>query len=87
MVLRKDVGKHASDCVARLVECEGCRSSIKHTDREVSGALVCLSLVRLNCCCRCTKLSALPEALPASSAPPNSPARISHLTMLPAPTM
>ncbi|KAF7968683.1 hypothetical protein HWV62_29684 [Athelia sp. TMB] len=38
MVLRKDVGKHASDCVARLVECEGCRSSIKHTDREVHEA-------------------------------------------------
>lgn len=36
MVLRKDVGKHANDCVNRLVKCEGCGSSIKYTDQEVS---------------------------------------------------
>jgi len=34
VVLKKDVGKHAHDCVHRLTECEGCGNKVRHTDME-----------------------------------------------------
>jgi hypothetical protein len=36
IVLKKDVGNHAHDCINRLVECDGCGTKVKHSDLEAS---------------------------------------------------
>lgn len=35
-ILRKDMGKHSHDCVHRVVVCEGCGTSVKAIDLDVS---------------------------------------------------
>jgi len=35
MIFRKDVGKHKDTCVHRSTQCEGCGTTVKHSDLSV----------------------------------------------------
>jgi TRAF-type zinc finger. len=73
VLLRRDAGKHAHNCVHRLVECDGCGVEVKFIELDVSShgpdCLLCMSSI-LNWLCNISHIKkiVLQQPQPVASA-------------------